>query len=67
MQMQDKKNAANEKKNTLKINSQKQLYKNKNNYKKDILADDLNQLFSQNNSIMLNIDSDKQPKYNYQQ
>ena len=67
MQMQDKKNAANEKKNTLKINSQKKLYKNKNNYKKDILADDLNQLFSQNNSILLNIDSDKQPKYNYQQ
>ena len=67
MQMQDKKNAANEKKNTLKINSQKQLYKNKNNYKKDTLADDLNQLFSQNNSILLNIDSDKQPKYNYQQ
>lgn len=67
MQTQDKKNAANEKKNTLKINSQKQLYKNKNNYKKDILADDLNQLFSQNNSILLNIDSDKQRKYNYQQ
>ena len=67
MQTQDKKNAANEKKNTLKINSQKQLYKNKNNYKKDILADDLNQLFSQNNSLLLNIDSDKQPKYNYQQ
>ena len=58
MQMQDKKNAANEKKNTLKIKSQKQLYKNKINYKKDILADDLNQLFSQNNSILLNIDSD---------
>lgn len=67
MQTQDKKNAANEKKNTLKINSQKQLYKNKNNYKKDILADDLNQLFSQNNSLLLNIDSDKQRKYNYQQ